>query len=813
MILIATLIVINSFRTKGSIARALNMSLFSIVLPRETQSSNGPQKQDKELIMVMEQLYSSFTNIHSKGWNKFEYGEPYLSFEMAVHHIGEEIHFYASVPRSFEDIFEKLVHGLYPTAEVAKVKDYNIFNPNGAHVGGYMALKGDAILPFKTYQSLESDPLGLILTAFSKLDGQGEGASMQILIRPSHEDSARKIAGKVARDMQNGAKFSSALSKAQKANSIFNIFFPAKKDENKPAEGPKQITQFDQEVIKSIQTKASKPLFDTDVRVIVSSTDQSRAEQIFNEISNSFVQLSSSDANSVKMNKLKGSYLNKLLFKFAFRVFDNRQSILLSSEELASLMHFPLATTSAPKVKYLNAKPSEPPSDLPREGIVLGVNVYRGQETPVHMPDEDRRRHLYVIGQTGTGKTTILKSLLRQDIENGKGLCLIDPHGEFSEFVLGIIPKERIDDVIYFDPGDISRPMGLNMMEFDPNHSEQKSMVIDELFGIFDKLYDLKTTGGPMFEKYFKNSALLLMDAYEHAFRSNLPDKDSYIPVLADVSRVLVDDAYRAKLLTMEMNPLVSQFWKLEAEKAGGDQSLANMAPYITSKITSFVFNEFLRPVINQPKSAFNFREVMDNGKILVVNLSQGKLGEINAALLGMIVIGKLLMAALSRVDIVDEKQRKDFYLYIDEFQNFSTDSISKILSEARKYRLSLIIAHQFVKQLKENIRNAIFGKVGSIFALRLGPDDAEDPSMKNKFAASFTPQDMTNIANLNAYVSLILNNKVEKPFSLRLETEKVFGAGSREMFDAINNMSKLKYGRPRDEVEAEIKAKFDPVK
>jgi len=224
VVAVAALVLIGGMRTRGQVERALNMSLFLIRVPREAPGGkDSSQRPEKELISIAEQLLAGFSNIHAKGWNKFIYGEPYVALEMAVHHIGEEIHFYASVPRSFEDIFEKLVHGLYPTAEVAKVKDYNIFNPNGAHVGGYMALKGDAILPFKTYQSLESDPLGLILTAFSKLDGQGEGASMQILIRPSHEDSARKIAGKVARDMQNGAKFSSALSKAQKANSIFKF--------------------------------------------------------------------------------------------------------------------------------------------------------------------------------------------------------------------------------------------------------------------------------------------------------------------------------------------------------------------------------------------------------------------------------------------------------------------------------------------------------------------------------------------------------------------------------------------------------------
>ncbi|OGN09676.1 MAG: hypothetical protein A3C61_02720 [Candidatus Yanofskybacteria bacterium RIFCSPHIGHO2_02_FULL_39_10] len=431
--------------------------------------------------------------------------------------------------------------------------------------------------------------------------------------------------------------------------------------------------------------------------------------------------------------------------------------------------------------------------------MILGKNIYRGEERLVRMLDADRSRHLYTIGQTGTGKTTLMKSMLRQDIENGKGICLIDPHGEFAEFVLSIIPKNRIEDVIYFDPGDIERPMGLNMLEIDPKHPEQKTRVIDELFGIFDKLYDLKTTGGPMFEKYFKNAALLLLDDYEHE-----------IPTLADISRVMVNSQYRADKLSRETNPLVKEFWQLEAEKAGGEASLANMAPYISSKVTAFVFNEFLRPVINQKKSAFNFREVMDNQKILVINLSKGRIGDLNANLLGMVIVGKLLMAALSRVDIADEKMRKDFYLYIDEFQNFTTDSIGIILSEARKYHLDLILAHQFIKQLKEGTRDAVFGNVGSIVAFRIGPDDSE--FMKNKFEPVFSPQDLMNIDNLNAYVNLLINGQTSRPFNIKLDTTGVFGAGSSEIGEGVKQMSRFKYGRPRDEIEKEIQDRVASV-
>jgi len=771
------------------------MSLFLITLPKGEGSnpSAGGQRPEKELISVMEQLYSSFSNLHATGWNKFVYGEPYISLEMAVHHIGEEIHFYVAVPKSYEQIFMKQLHGIFSVAELEKVKDYNIFNPNGFSAGAFLRIKENQILPIKTYQHLEVDPLDAVANSLSKLEREGEGAAIQILIRPSHQHETRSTAQKVAKEMQSGFDFKTAVERVKKP--------PTKEQEAKDAEKskpPRVTTPYEEEIVKAIQSKVSRPLFDTNINLAVSAYSQERADQLLNDLAESFVQFSSPELNNFYVSRVKGRFLQKLLFNFSFRMFQNSHASVLSSEEVTSLYHFPLATTHAPKLKFLKAKPAEPPANLPGDGIVLGKNIYRGEERIVRMTDGDRQRHLYIIGQTGTGKSTLMKAMIRQDIENGKGLCLIDPHGEFAEFAASVIPKNRIDDVIYFDPGDIDRPMGLNMMEIDPKHPEQKTRVIDELFGIFDKLYDLKQTGGPMFEKYFKNSALLLLDDYEHE-----------IPTLADISRVLVNNAFRADKLSRETNPLVKEFWELEAQKAGGEASLANMAPYISSKVTAFVFNEFLRPIINQKKSAFNFRDVMDNQKILIINLSKGRIGDLNANLLGMVIVGKLLMAALSRVDL-PESGRKDFYLYIDEFQNFTTDSIGIILSEARKYRLDLIVAHQFIKQLKENIRDAVFGNVGSIVSFRIGPDDAE--FMKNKFEPIFIPQDLINIDNLNAYVSLLINGQTTRPFNIKLETDKVFGAGSLEITNSIKEISRLKYSQPRDEVEKEIQERVANV-
>ncbi|MBI4158258.1 MAG: hypothetical protein HY505_01380, partial [Candidatus Yanofskybacteria bacterium] len=387
IIFVAALVLFGSLKTKGSIARALNMSLFLITLPRDIPGEAGQaqQRTEKELISVMEQLYSSFSNIHSKGWNKFIYGEPYISLEMAVHHVSEEIFFYIAVPKTYEQVFEKQVHGFFPTAEVEKVKDYNIFNSEGVSLGAYVKLSKNPLLPFKTYQNLQTDPLSEIATSLSKLEKESEGAAIQILIRPSHRDDLRKIAQKTAREMQSGYKFSEALSRVKHKPKK-----PTTNDQQPTT--PRIVTPFDEEIIKGIQSKATKPLFDTNIRVIVSAGSESRATQVLSEIEGSLVQFTASEMNALKIVKMSSRALKKILFNFSFRLFDNSFSTLMSSEEITSLYHFPLASTLAPRIKFLRSKPSEPPTNLPQEGIVLGKNVFRGVQTQVRMSDADRRR-------------------------------------------------------------------------------------------------------------------------------------------------------------------------------------------------------------------------------------------------------------------------------------------------------------------------------------------------------------------------------------------------------------------------------------
>ena len=465
----------------------------------------------------------------------------------------------------------------------------------------------------------------------------------------------------------------------------------------------------------------------------------------------------------------------------------------MSLAEVAAMYHFviPGGTTSR-EAKMSRAKLAPAPPHLPKEGILIGRNRYANTDTDIYFTPEDRLRHFYTIGQTGTGKTSFLKNMIIQDIQNGEGLCFIDPHGVDILEILSCIPKERYDDVIYFDPAYTARPMGLNMLEFDPRYPEQKTFVVDEMFKIFKKLYgDVPEAFGPIFEQYFRNATLLVLED---------PESGS---TLLDISRVLSDDDFRALKLSRCRNPVVKHFWEDIAENVRGEGDLRNIVPYITSKFDIFIANEIMRPIVGQQHSAFNFKDVMDKKKILLVNLSKGRLGDLNANLLGLVLVGKILMSALARTDYLYQNP-PPFYLYMDEFQNVTTDTIATILSEARKYRLSLTMAHQFIKQLEEKIKNAVFGNVGSMAVFRVGAEDAE--FLKTQFEPTFGVSDMLHIENRHAYVKLLADGKPVQPFSI--ETIQ-FSPGDSANIEILKQLSYQRYGRARDAVDEEIRQKY----
>ncbi|MDQ7021298.1 MAG: TraM recognition domain-containing protein [Candidatus Dojkabacteria bacterium] len=481
----------------------------------------------------------------------------------------------------------------------------------------------------------------------------------------------------------------------------------------------------------------------------------------------------------------------------------------MNVEELATLYHFPNKNVQTPYIQWLLSKKAPAPdyvtSKFDDDLLYIGKNKFRGGSKEVFLKPEDRLRHLYVIGQTGAGKSGFMGGCMIRDIKMGHGCAFIDPHGSDAEKILQQIPPERVEDVVFFDPSDIERPMGLNMLEFETD--AQRTLVINEMLNIFDTLYDLKRTGGPMFEQYFRYGIMLLTEDVESG------------ATLMEVPKIFVDDDYRNYKLSKTNNQEIIDFWTKQAEKAGGEASLKNIAPYVVSKLASFLSNAYVRPIVAQQKSSIDFRDIMDSGKILIAKLSKGKIGDFNMSLLGMTLIGKLLVAALGRED-VPEDQRLPFYLYIDEFQNFLTDGINIILSEARKYKLALTLGHQFVGQLTRTgndtkIRDAIFGNVGNKMIFRVGADDAE--FLKKQFDGHFEEDDLKQVENFTYFSKILVDGKPATPFTLRsYYGESIYdmvGDSSPELADIIRQISRLKYGKDRDLVEAEIKQRGALIK
>jgi len=758
-------------KEREKLSFVMKFALLSVSLPFEKVFEKEKLTPLQDFLKNAEQFFTSLAGIKSKG---FFSSSPYFVFEIAVPRIGEEILFFVACPKSLKETFQKLILGFWPKAEVKEAQDYNPFNPEGFSVGTFAQLKNSAVFPLKTYEQLATEPLSAITSIFAKLAKEGEGAAIQMIVKPTRISLLKRA--------EQAIKWIEKKPEAQKEKTQTQI--------------QTQLSPLDQEKISAISKKVSLPLFEVNLRLISSAKTEQRALEILNQLKNSFSQFNNPLFNELVFKKLSKRAMQKLFFQFSFRIFDSTQNLLLNCAEIATIFHFPTPYLLIPKVKWLKTKTAPAPPNLPQEGILLGKNVFRGEERKVYILEDDRRRHFYIIGQTGTGKSTLLYEMARQDIEQGKGVAVLDPHGDLAERILEIVPPQRVEDVIYFDPSDPKRAIGLNMLEFDPKYPESKTFVVNEILEILEKLYNLKATGmgGPMFEQYMRNALLLLMEDPESGC------------TLVEVPRILADEDFRAFKLSRCKNIVVKNFWEKEAEKAGGELALANVVPYITSKLNAFIANDLVRPIIAQQKSSINFREIMDEGKILICNLSKGKLGEINSYLLGMIITGKILLAAFSRIELSEEK-RRDFYLYIDEFQNFTTKSIISALAEARKYRLILILAHQFIGQLDEETRKAIFGNVGSLMAFRTGPEDAK--FLVEIFSPQFDENDLTNLDNFNAIVKLLIWGQTFPPFNIQTLPPK---KGNPEIAKIVREISRMKWAKDKEEVEKEIYEKLSKV-
>lgn len=783
-------------RTTGEFSHSLGLGLLKIQLPpeRPKEKDRGDLNELREKIAVMEQVYNQLATIREGGLHGWLYGKLFFSIELAVPHIGSQVIYYVAVPKRYVSSAEKLIQGVYPEALIEPVHDYTIFH-SGEPVAAAAIRSKSKFLPLRTFQTMDADPLASMLNSFSKIAHEGEGMALQLVAQKADHEWTTKLV-RLTRHLRQGKSLSKAIEEAGKSDfaKSFSHTLKGKPVDKAIQEEEQNRGPANEQLVKAVESKAGKILFNTNIRVVAAAPTQEKAEQLLRELITPLAQFNNEETNGFYGEPEKGRALQKVIYQYSFRVPDRGSRVILSAEELASIVHLPNTIIGASNVATVKAKSAPAPVTMPRSGILLGVNSFRGVDTEVRMTAEDRLRHFYIIGQTGTGKTYGMRNMIIQDIEAGHGVCFIDPHGDMVEEILGCVPPERIKDVVYFNPGDVSRPMGLNMLEYDPNYPEQKTFVINELLEIFNKLYDMKTAGGPMFEQYFRNATALVMDD---------PASGN---TLLEINRVFVDKKFRDYKLSRTTNPLVKTFWKDVAEKAGGDASLQNIVPYISSKFDSFLSNEIMRPIVSQEKSAFRLREVMDSQKILLINLSKGRLGELNSSLIGLIMVGKILMAAFSRADQA-ANQRKDFFLYADEFQNVATATIETILSEARKYRLGLIIAHQFIGQLEDDIKNAVFGNVGSIAAFRVGAEDGE--FLEKQFAPTFSAADLINIDNRNCYVKMLINGQTATPFSMKTLAGK---QSNPDIAAKAKEFSRLTYGRDKAVVDEEMKEKFAAV-
>lgn len=778
--------------------RSLKMVPLLITIPRDAGSKDyQAQNRDnrdmmREVVSVVESFYSNLNVLYNKYKlvkNLFV-GSPHVVLEIVAK--DREIFFYIAVPFAFLDLVEKSLSAQYPECNIERAEEHNIFNASWGIEnvsGGELRASNSFFFPFRTYQELDSEPLEALTSSLSKLE-DGEGAAIQILIRPAKGSIVKKV-NNIAREMQNGKK-----------RSLLDSAINAALVKTEKPTGGERLTPMEEEAVKAIERKASKPIFETMIRVVVSAQSNIKAENVARQISSSFNQFGNQNFNSFTFKPARNS--EELVTDYVFRFFVHRilssntlfrfhrgYNIFLNTEELASIFHLPNFLVTTPGIRWLPSKKAAPPTFVPDEGVVIGHSIYRGEDNVIRISENDRRRHLYILGQTGTGKSTSMINMIISDIREGKGICYIDPHGQdLEEHVLPYIPKERAEDVIIFDASDVQRPLGLNL--FTAKTPEQKDFVINEAISMLYRLYDPGHTGimGPRFEHWFRNAALALMAG---------PTPGTFI----EVPRIFTDDKFLAEKLQYVTDPVVRNFWINEMGQTS-DYHKSEMLGWFVGKFGAFMTNTTMRNILGQSQSSIDIRKAMDEGKIILVKLAKGQIGEINMQLLGMILVAQIQMAAMARAD-VPENERRDFYLYVDEFQNFATDSFAAILSEARKFRLNLIVANQFIGQLTDEIRDAVFGNVGSLMCFRVGNDDAE--YMAKQFAPLFSQQDLINIENYNSITKILIDSKPTRPFSL--SGYNYPPGSSKEIGDAVRQLSRLKYGRPRDIVDAEIEERM----
>ncbi len=768
--------------------RGLKMVPMLIHLPPSSDDTEVGARDTRdvaeETISKAQVLYDILASTGKKDSKSKFYGQRHISLEIVA--VKGRVQFYVSVPVSMVDIAEQAVISAYPTARLEEVSEHNIFSPVGkmsGTMGGELVLKEDYKYPIATFQDTKRDAIQSILNALSGL-GPEDGAGIQLLMRPAKDDWGKKGI-EYAKDKKDGKKKVGGGGKVLSflRQILFALNEPPKEDDDKPA---KQLTNLEQSEIDAIEDKTRHAAYEVLIRVVASSNTSQKATTIMNNIKATYALFDAPGKNGFEFSEAHDieSFVTAYIMRF-FPPEINKN--ILNSVELATIFHFPdQISTPTSQLARQESKQVDGPRNMSDTGLLLGYNEFRGTKKEVRISDSDRRRHMYIVGQTGTGKSTMLENLALQDMLAGKGFAFVDPHGDAIDSLMAMVPKERTEDVIYFCPADMDYPLGLNIFEFDS--PEQKDFLIQEAINMLYKLYDPQRQGiiGPRYEHWFRNAALTLMAD---------PQGSTFI----DIPKVFTDNQYAKQKLKHVTDQTVLEFWNKEMAQTS-DYHKSEVLGWFVSKFGAFLSNEMMRNIIGQTKSSFDLREIMDEGKILFVNLSKGRTGELNSKLLGMIFVMKFQAAAMSRANI-PEAERRDFSLYVDEFQNFSTDSFSTILSEARKYRLNLIVANQYISQLTDDIRDAVFGNVGSIVTYRTGATDAD--FLVKQFSPVFDVDDLVKVPNFQTVMRLMINNVPSQPFSM--SALPPLGHQNPELSTALKRLSAAKHGRPKKQVEEEI--------